>query len=1037
MAKKARQRISYVLELPNSSPGGHRLGVNGLAVDRDNAILYSGGRDGVICAWDLDPNLGSKGSGGHSAVTDSSRAPALADNANSSSMTKFRAQTQAHTHWINDIALAQQHTALVSASSDLLVKVWRPLASDAQEPVTIGQHRDYAKCVATPSQSANWVVSGGLDRRLYLWDLSGAGKTLEIDVNGEEVVEKGSVYALAATHDILANGGPESIVRLWDPKSGKRISKFVGHTDMIRAILISESGDMILSASSDQTVKVWSVTAGRCMHTLTMHDHSVWALFSDDPALGVFYSSDRSGLVVKTDVRGTVGDMDNGLSLAVAQENDGVSKVVAWRDSIWTATARASINRWRDVDTGDDLGLPEGYKHHRASSMSARSRDNTSPTLPAAGSKSAKTTISPRSILRISNTAPFPLLLNRDVDDAQAPSGLTRKGSEPLSEPLISVVEPVYDLPVETIEGQFGLVKHKLLNDRRRVLTLDTAGDVLMWDLIQCRPIQSFGKRHLEDVEPEVNTKEAAAPWCSIDISSGNLTVVLEPYNCFDGEMYADELTLEDPVEFREDQRINLGKWVLRYLFANLIDEEIRRDEAFRQKLNETVTKRIAAAGRPTPPLAISIPERPPDWGPADVSSATPRANGPQYPPTTPGLGIGLATPGSPMAPVPEGFTSPSSPLDRLPSHSSRPSAERVDYFSDAILSPDGAQAVAKPAQTPSAEAPPTTEEKPPKTPGENGKDKDSKDRDKDKEKDNGKAGSSTPFGGMKKFRMGMSFGGKKLGRSASTATSEKPAVSATEEKAGGEESESSSNHEKEFDDSFAGVVQRLRSEYEKQLAENPDVPVETKLTPSLANDTPVLKLPPKTKVIIQEETTGGSAEIYRGTVASVGQDADVIEERAARWLGEVLLLNTLPPKDPVKVSFVLYPWRDELPPIVAADGNNRLNANRMLRVKKILAYVAERIDPPPPEGEKKDGEGEGEKEAGETLKPEEYLELYCNDQLLPNKMTLATLRTHVWRGGNDIILYYKANGRKAIPMPPPKEPEEAGNTEAAGQSAS
>jgi WD repeat-containing protein 48 len=45
------------------------------------------------------------------------------------------------------------------------------------------------------------------------------------------------------------------------------------------------------------------------------------------------------------------------------------------------------------------------------------------------------------------------------------------------------------------------------------------------------------------------------APWCSIDISSGNLTVVLEPYNCFDAEMYADELVLDEPVEFREDQR--------------------------------------------------------------------------------------------------------------------------------------------------------------------------------------------------------------------------------------------------------------------------------------------------------------------------------------------------------------------------------------------------------------------------------------------------------------------------------------------------
>lgn len=39
--------------------------------------------------------------------------------------------------------------------------------------------------------------------------------------------------------------------------------------------------------------------------------------------------------------------------------------------------------------------------------------------------------------------------------------------------------------------------------------------------------------------------------------------------------------------------------------------------------------------------------------------------------------------------------------------------------------------------------------------------------------------------------------------------------------------------------------------------------------------------------------------------------------------------------------------------------------------------------------------------------------------------MSLATLRTHVWKGGNDIALHYKANGRKeikpiAIPEPTP-----------------
>jgi WD repeat-containing protein 48 len=33
--------------------------------------------------------------------------------------------------------------------------------------------------------------------------------------------------------------------------------------------------------------------------------------------------------------------------------------------------------------------------------------------------------------------------------------------------------------------------------------------------------------------------------------------------------------------------------------------------------------------------------------------------------------------------------------------------------------------------------------------------------------------------------------------------------------------------------------------------------------------------------------------------------------------------------------------------------------------------------------------------------------------------MTLATIRTHVWRGGGDVLLFYKANGRKQIDNAP------------------
>lgn len=290
---------------------------------------------------------------------------------------------------------------------------------------------------------------------------------------------------------------------------------------------------------------------------------------------------------------------------------------------------------------------------------------------------------------------------------------------------------------------------------------------------------------------------------------------------------------------------------------------------------------------------------------------------------------------------------------------------------------------------------------------------------EKPKDKADGAKSPSTPFG--KKFRM--SFSSKKLGRSASQAMQEKPVLPVDEKAV---ESEESSSHEKEVDDCFHGVIQKIRHEYDRQLSESPDKLVEARVTPSLASETPVLKLPPGTKVMIQEETSGGSSNVYQGTVESVGRDADIIEQKAPMWLGDLLLQNQVPFKEPIKISFVLHPL-DGLP-AVATDGSSRLNANRMLRVKKILAYVAERIEPPPGPDD-------------EQMSPEEYLELYCNEQLLDPTISLATLRTHIWKGGNDIVLYYKTNGKKELrPLPPPEpeaeEPEETPASPAPGTAA-
>ena len=385
---------------------------------------------------------------------------------------------------MNDIVLANGNTTLVSASADLTVKAWRLHTEEDHTPVTLGHHTDYVKCLAAPDLHTDWVASGGLDHTIRIWDLNGGGEKLQIKVGEDENVAKGSVYALSVQGTCLASGGPESTVKLWDSRSGSRITRLVGHTDNIRDVLISKNGDTVLTASSDQTIKVWSVTGGRCMNTLTMHSDSVWSLYSDHPDLSIFYSSDRSGLIAKTDVRGCE-DLDRGLSIAVAQEHQGIYKITTAGNSIWAATASSSINRWDNVDTRGEIQPPNPSQSRRTSKIAPRVQTTQSP--PQSPQKpshdGSQARIPYGAILTMSNNV---LLARRDTEATTIYSGAsTRKLSEAIVNSDPGPVVPCQEMPTETIEGQNGLIKHIMLNDRKRVLTSDTAGEVILWDLIK------------------------------------------------------------------------------------------------------------------------------------------------------------------------------------------------------------------------------------------------------------------------------------------------------------------------------------------------------------------------------------------------------------------------------------------------------------------------------------------------------------------------------------------------------------------------
>lgn len=225
-------RHKYVHE--SESHPRHRLAVQALALDLSTSlehggppggILYTGGRDGLLCSWELglptkrrkraygraspedgddddedEDALDSDDDDGALLVQHKPRTMSASSAATTKQATpgshlpvqdrwevdadavlqqgappkaKFRQCIQSHTDWVNDIVLANYNRTLVSVSSDSLVLAWSPHSDDHHAQVTptpIGRHADYVRCLAT-GRDTNWVASAGFDRKIKLWDV--------------------------------------------------------------------------------------------------------------------------------------------------------------------------------------------------------------------------------------------------------------------------------------------------------------------------------------------------------------------------------------------------------------------------------------------------------------------------------------------------------------------------------------------------------------------------------------------------------------------------------------------------------------------------------------------------------------------------------------------------------------------------------------------------------------------------------------------------------------------------------------------------
>lgn len=98
-----------------------------------------------------------------------------------------------------------------------------------------------------------------------------------------------------ASGSMVLTGSSDSTIRVWDTHTAQVRSDFRARgSHAIMAVDISMNGDLVLGASSDRSCHIWAVATGRSRHTLTGHSGKVMAgVFSANARHVVTGSSDR------------------------------------------------------------------------------------------------------------------------------------------------------------------------------------------------------------------------------------------------------------------------------------------------------------------------------------------------------------------------------------------------------------------------------------------------------------------------------------------------------------------------------------------------------------------------------------------------------------------------------------------------------------------------------------------------------------------------------------------------------------------------